>query len=172
MAHAKVDTIEIEDTPVLLQPAFAPGLELLLEILVEPTDGTGTWGHSQQGLGHCSYFVGACAGHEHLGEALSDLGLIATIALEDLSVELTFTISGHAQVLNPTRGGHQITCIVPIAISFTLGTALPPADSDERVEFLTHHVLQQDANGAAGQFTQMLPKFVLIGQSRGRLPLC
>jgi hypothetical protein len=35
-----------------------------------------------------------------------------------------------------------------------------------------HHIFQHQANGTAGQFAHMLPKCVLSGQSRGRLPLC
>jgi hypothetical protein len=51
-----------------------------------------------------------------------------------------------------------------------LPAALSPAHSDERVELFTHHVFQYHANGTAGQFTQMVPKLVLLGQSWSRLP--
>jgi hypothetical protein len=126
VTHAEMDAIEIKNTPVLLQPALAPGSELLLEILVEPADGTGTWGHSQQGLGHCSYFVGAGASDEHVGQALSHLGLIAAVTLKDLGVEPAFTIAGHLQVPNPTRGGYQITGVGAVAIAFAAaGYSLP-----------------------------------------------
>jgi hypothetical protein len=53
----------------------------------------------------------------------------------------------------------------------TENNTLSPADPDERVEFLAHHVFQYHANGTTGQFAQMLPKFVLLGQSRSRLLL-
>jgi hypothetical protein len=43
-----------------------------------------------------------------------------------------------------------------------LPTAFSRADSDERVELFTHHVFQHHANGATGQFTQMLPKLVKL----------
>jgi hypothetical protein len=75
MTHAEVDAVQIEDAPVLLQWALAPGLELVLEIAIEPTDGASAGGHSHQRLGDFTYLVGACASHEHVGEALSDLRL-------------------------------------------------------------------------------------------------
>src|SRR5690348_13288406 len=131
MAHAEMDAIEIEDTPVLLQRTLAPGSELLLQITVQATDRADTGSHSQQRFGHCSYFVGACAGHEHVGQALGDLGFIAAVALEDLGVKLTLTVSRNLQVFDPTRGGHQITRVVAVAVSFALGATLSPADSDE-----------------------------------------
>ena len=95
MTHAEMDPIEVEDTPMRLQRAFAPSGELLLQIASKPTDGTGTWGGSHQRLGHFSYFMGARARHEHLGQALGDLWFIATIALEHLAVELALAIPGH-----------------------------------------------------------------------------
>ena len=42
MTHAEMDPIQVEDTPMRLQRAFAPGGELLLQIAIKPTDGTGT----------------------------------------------------------------------------------------------------------------------------------
>jgi hypothetical protein len=36
-------------------------------------------------------------------------------------VEPAFTIAGHLQVLNPTRGGYQITGVGAVAIAFALG---------------------------------------------------
>ncbi len=52
MTNAEMYAIEIDNTPVLLQSAFAPSGELLLQIAVEPTDGAGTGSHSQQRLCH------------------------------------------------------------------------------------------------------------------------
>jgi hypothetical protein len=46
MAHTEMDPIQVEDAPVLLQPSFTPGSELLLEIAVEATDGTRAGSHS------------------------------------------------------------------------------------------------------------------------------
>jgi hypothetical protein len=132
---------------------------------------TSTWGNSHQGFSHCPYFVGACASNEHVGQALGHLRLIATIALEDLGMEPALTIAGNLQVLDPARRGDQITSVGAVTIALALGTAFSPPDSDERVELFTHHIFQHHANGPAGQFVQMLPKFVLIGQSWGRLPL-
>jgi hypothetical protein len=44
MTHAEMDPIEVEDTPMRLQRAFAPRGELLLQIASKPTDGTGRAG--------------------------------------------------------------------------------------------------------------------------------
>jgi hypothetical protein len=67
---------------VLLEGALAPGFKLVGERLVEVTVRTGSDPH--QGLGHFSYFVGACPCHEHL------------------RVEVTFPVSGH--VSDPRAG--------------------------------------------------------------------
>jgi hypothetical protein len=75
MTHLEMDAIEIEDAPVLLQTTLAPSGKLLLEILVEATNRAGAWGYSHQGFGHCSYFMGARARYEHVGQALSNLRL-------------------------------------------------------------------------------------------------
>jgi hypothetical protein len=41
-------------------------------------------------------------------------------------VELTLTISGDLQILNPTRGRHQITGVVAVTIAFAAaGYSLP-----------------------------------------------
>lgn len=63
----------IEDAPVCLQRALPPGDELVLQILVEATDGTGAGRHSHQGLSGFSDLMGTCSSHEHLGEALGHL---------------------------------------------------------------------------------------------------
>src|SRR2546426_5813010 len=93
-----------------------------------------------------------------------DLRLIAAVALEDLRVELALTISGNLQLLDPTCRGDQVAGVGPVAIAFALGAALAPADSDQRVKFLAHHPLQDDANRAAGQLAQMLVEYLLIRQ--------
>jgi hypothetical protein len=58
---------------------------------------------------------------------------IATVAFKGRRVELTFTVSGHFEVLEPTRGCDEITGIGAVAISFALGTTFSPRDSDERI---------------------------------------
>src|SRR6266699_1326948 len=108
MTNAEMDPIEVEDAPVPLQPALPPGFELLLEIAVEATDGTGAGGHSHQGLADFPNFVGTRASHEHLGKPLGDLRLIATVPLEDLGVELAFAVSGTLHILDPNRDRDQI----------------------------------------------------------------
>jgi NAD-dependent oxidoreductase involved in siderophore biosynthesis len=115
--------------------------------------------------------MGARARYEHVGQALGHLRRVSTVALKDLGVEAAFTIAGHLQVLNPTRGRYQITSVGAVAVAFPLGAALTPADPDERVKLLAHHIFQHHTNGATGQFAHMLPKCVLIWQSRDRLLL-
>src|SRR5260221_5617628 len=142
MTNAKMHPIEVQDTPMLLQSALAPGGELLLQIAVEPTDGARTGRHSQQSFSHVSDFVGACPSHEHLGQSLSHLRFIAAVALENLRVELALAISRNLQVLNPTPGGNQVAVVRALTIAFAPWAALTPTDSHQRVQFLAHHFLQ------------------------------
>lgn len=171
MTHTEMDPIKIKDPPVFLQWALPPGGELLLEILVEAADGTGTGRHSHQCFGDFPNLVRTDSGHEHLREPLGHLGLVAAVALEDLGVELALAISGNVRGLNAARRRGQVTGVGAVAISLALGATLSPTDSDERIELLTHHVFQHDTNGAPGQFAQMLLECLLIRQRRGRLPL-
>ena len=99
---------------------------MLFEIAVQATDGAGTGDHSHQRLGHFSDFVRTRASHEHLRESLGHLRLIAAVALEDLGVELTLTISGNLQLLDPTSRGDQVAGVEPVAIAFAAaGCSLP-----------------------------------------------
>src|SRR6266568_1044440 len=142
MTNTEMYAIEVEHPPMLLQSTLTPRVKLLSQALVEPTDGTGTGRHSHQGLGHVADFVGARASHEHLGQALGHLRLIAAIALEDLGVELALAISWDLYVLDPTRGGDQVAAVEAIAIPIALGTTLAPPNSDQRVKLFAHHSLQ------------------------------
>jgi hypothetical protein len=54
---------------------------------------------------------------------------MATIPLEDLGVELALAVSGPVQVPDAARGSYQSALVIAIA----LGTALSPADSNQRV---------------------------------------
>jgi hypothetical protein len=132
MTRAEMDAIQVQDAPVLLQRALAPVFELLLEILVEATDGTGAGGHSHQGLGHFPHLVGAYPGHEHLREPIGDLRLVASVALEDLGVELALAISGNVQRLYSACGraearGYRTRCDSPCAWGYSLSTRLRSA---------------------------------------------
>ena len=118
---------------MLLQRALSPRFKLLSQGLVEATDGAGTGSDSQQRLGHFSHFVRACPGHEHLCQPLCDVRFIATVALKGLGVELTSTIPGHVDILEPPSGRHQITCVVAVAVAFALGTTLSPGRSNEGI---------------------------------------
>ena len=95
MAHAEMDAIQVQDPPVYLQRALPPGLELLFQIPIEATDGTGAGRHAHQRLGNFPHLVGTHPGHEHLGEPIGNLRLIASVALKDLRVELALAIPGN-----------------------------------------------------------------------------
>src|SRR5436305_9894684 len=66
-----------------------------------------TSSHSHERLGHFSYLMSACPGDKHLGEPFCNVGFIATVAFEGLGVELTFTVPGHFDLLEPTSRGHH-----------------------------------------------------------------
>ncbi len=55
MTNAKMDAIEVQDTPVFLKATLSPRVELLAERLVEATDRAGALRHSHQGVGHFSH---------------------------------------------------------------------------------------------------------------------
>jgi hypothetical protein len=126
MTNFQVDAIEIENAPVTLQGAATPRLKLFRQSVIEPTDGTGTGRDSHEGLSNISHFVGARPSDKHLGQAFCHLLFIPTIPIKELGMELSFTVSGHFQVLDLTRGGCQITAIAAVAVSFPLGATLSP----------------------------------------------
>ena len=55
MPHREMDAIQVHNTVVGKQPAFAPGFILLGQRAVEPTDGAGAGGHSQQFSRHFAH---------------------------------------------------------------------------------------------------------------------
>ena len=59
MTHVKMNPIQGQDTPVLLQGSLAPRLKLLGQALVEATDRAGAGSRSQQGLSHFPHLVSA-----------------------------------------------------------------------------------------------------------------
>ena len=73
---------------------------------------------SQQRLSHFSHFVGARPSHEHLRQPLCDVRFIAAVPLKRLRVELTCTISGHFDLLEPTRRRYEVAGVGAIAIPF------------------------------------------------------
>src|SRR5260370_11258972 len=133
MTNAKMHAIQVQDTPVFLKRTLSPGFKLLGEALVEPTDRAGAGSDSQQGLSHFPHLMRAHPSHEHLCQSLSDMRFIATVALKGLGMELTFTISGDLDLLEPTRRCGQITAVGAVAIAFTLGTAFSPCGSNEGI---------------------------------------
>src|SRR6266702_5151754 len=123
MANAEMHPIQVQDTPMRLQRSLAPVLKLLAEALVEATDRAGTGSDSQQGLSDFPHLVGARPSHEHLRQPFGDVRFIATVAFKGLGVELTFTISGHFDIFEPTSGCYQITAVGAVAVPFAFGTA-------------------------------------------------
>jgi len=85
-----------------------------------------TSSNSHKRLGHFSYLMGTCPGHEHLRQSFGNVRFIAAIALKGLGVELTFTISGDVDVLDPTCRCHEIARVGTVAIPFAAaGYTLP-----------------------------------------------
>src|SRR6266851_6894095 len=133
MTNGEMDSIQIDNAPMLLERALTPGFKLLAQALVEATDRAGTGSDSQQGLSHFPHLMRAHPSHEHLCQSFSDMRFIATVALKGLGMELTFTISGDLDLLEPTRRCGQITAVGAVAIAFTLGTAFSPCGSNEGI---------------------------------------
>src|SRR5690349_11436249 len=98
MTDVEVNPIQIEDTPMLLQRALPPRLKLLCQGLIETTDRTGARSHSDQGLSHFAHLLGTDSCDEHLCESFSHLRFVALIAVKDLRVELSFSISGNLKI--------------------------------------------------------------------------
>jgi hypothetical protein len=69
-------------------------------------------------------YMSARPGDKHLGEPFCNVGFIPTVGFEGLGVELTFTVPGHFDLLEPTSGGHQIARVVTVAIAFAPGATL------------------------------------------------
>jgi hypothetical protein len=124
---------------MLLQRALPPGLELLLEILVKATDGASARGHSHQSLGHFPHLVGAHPCHEHLGQTLGYLWGVSAVALKDLGVELALAISGHLQILDPTRSRQQVAGVGAVAIAIAARASLPPRPCEGRLSPVRVH---------------------------------
>src|SRR6266566_6781066 len=55
---------------------------------------------SHERLSHFSDFVRADSGHKHLAKSLRHLRFIATVAVEDLGVELPLPVSGNLDLLD------------------------------------------------------------------------
>jgi hypothetical protein len=104
----------------------------------------------------------ACPSHEHLCQPFCDVRFIATVALKGLGVELTFTIPGHVDVLDPTCGCHQVARVVAVAVPFAFRATFSPGRSNELVELFTHHRFYHDPHGALGESTQVLMEDVLF----------
>ncbi len=124
MTNAKMHSIQVHNAPVLLQRTLPPGIKLLGERLVQTADRARTRSNAHQGLSHFPNLVGACPGDKHLREPFCNVWFIATVPFKCLRVELTFTISGDFDILDPTSGRDQIASVGAVAVSFTLGAAL------------------------------------------------
>ena len=102
MSHLVMDAIEIENAPVFLQWTLTPDFKLFGQGLVEVTDTAGARSHSDEGLSHIAYFLGADSCHEHLGKPFSHVWFITQIAVKDLRMELTFSISWDSKIFDGT----------------------------------------------------------------------
>ncbi len=96
------------------------------------------------------------------------MGFIPTVSVEYLGVELTFSISRHLEIFEPTSGGDQIARVGAIAIAFAFGTGFSPGRSNEGIKLLAHDQFSPRAHGALSQRAQMLVKFLLLRQEWGR----
>jgi len=92
MTNFKGDAIEIENAPVTLQGATTPRFKLFRQGVIEPTDATSAGRDSHEGLSDFSHFVGARPSDNHLRQAFCHLLFLPTLAIKELSVELSFTV--------------------------------------------------------------------------------
>jgi hypothetical protein len=77
MTNAEMDAIQVDNTPVLLQLALAPGFILLGERLVEAADGTVDFERLPLTFGPLPQRIScARASHEHLGESFRNVGFV------------------------------------------------------------------------------------------------
>src|SRR5436190_22695296 len=103
MTYGEVNTIEVQDPPVRLQRALAPGLKLLGQGLIETAHTAGTWSHAYECLSHIAHFLRTDSCHKHLGEPFGYLWFVALIAVKSLCVELPFSISGDLKIFDGPR---------------------------------------------------------------------
>ena len=164
MTNTEMDAVQVHNTVVFLQSAFTPRFKLLREGLIQAADGTGAGSHSHEGLSHFSYLVSTGSSHKHLRQSFCNMRFKAAVALERLRMELPFTIPGHIHVLDPTWRGHEIPLVRAVAIAFALGCTFSPGCSNHCIQFFTHDEFYHRPNSALSQDTQMLMKFLLIGQ--------
>jgi hypothetical protein len=106
---------------------LSPRFKLLSQGLVEATDGAADFERLPATFGPLLPRMSrACPSHEHLCQPLCDVRFIARVSLKGLGVELTSTIPGHVDILEPPSGRHQITCVVAVAVAFAAaGYTLP-----------------------------------------------
>src|SRR6266566_8088321 len=102
MPNGKMDPIEVEDTIVGEKRALSPGFKLLSQALIETADRACTGGDSHQRLGHFSHFLRTNACHKHLREPFGHLRFVATVAIKDLGMEASFSISGDLKIFDGT----------------------------------------------------------------------
>src|SRR2546425_9156953 len=121
-----MDAIQVEDAVVGEQRTLAPRFILFGQGLIKTTHGACARGGSHQFFSDFSHFMGTRATVKHFSQRFSYLGFIPTIALKHLCMELPLTISGHREVLNAPCLGHQVSCVIAVAIPFSLRSAFPP----------------------------------------------
>ena len=134
MTNAEMDAIQVDNPPVFLQAALTPGFKLLGQRLVEATDGTGDFRRLPSGFERLLPRMSrAHPSHEHLRESFSDVWLVTAIALKGLGVELTRAVSGHFNILQPTRRCREISSVGTVAIAFAFGATFSPRCSYEGI---------------------------------------
>ena len=57
--------------------------------------------------------MGADPAYKHLSQGFSRLRGVSVVALEDLGMELPFSISGDFEILYASGGGHQLAGVGP-----------------------------------------------------------
>lgn len=75
--------------------ALSPRLKLFGQRLVQAADRAGTGRDSHQFFSDFPHFMGRSATDKHLCQRFRYLRFIAVVALEDLTVKRSFSISGH-----------------------------------------------------------------------------
>jgi hypothetical protein len=104
---------------------------------------------------------GARPRDKHLRQAFCHLRFVATIAINQLGVELSFPVSGHFQLLDLTGGGRQITRIAAVAVAFAFGGTLSPLGSHKLGQFFAHDFFHHHLHGSTDVCTQLLMKGLL-----------
>src|SRR5258708_38584570 len=96
MTNAEMHSVQVQDTPVLLEGALAPGFKLVGEHLVEATDGTADFGRPPARFGPLLPPSGCLSlPRTSASSGSRDMRFIAAVTLKHPRVEVAFPASGH-----------------------------------------------------------------------------